>query len=231
MMREAPLKQLATAIVVFLILLAIPLAIRYGNPGARLIQAAKLGQLDRVQALVRAHPDRMNARDSHFNATPLQWAVIGDHTGVVDFLLAQGADVNARDKYNMTALHKAVSFNRQAMAERLLAQGADFKMMGIRYNALGMNPLHLAAEAGYLDLAELLVANGADVNARTTGSNQVSCLHMAAARGRGDMISWLVKHGAEVNARDVRQTTPLHWARVAQQDDMVDLLRLNGGTE
>jgi uncharacterized protein (TIGR01370 family) len=69
--------------------------------------------------------------------------------------------------------------------------------------------LHRAAERGDQALAELLIAQGADVN----GTNEagVTALHRAAGSGYWQVAELLIAQGAEVNARDNIGLTPLHW--------------------
>ena len=46
-------------------------------------------------------------------------------------------------------------------------------------DAVGMTPLMRAAGAGHLDVARLLVKNGADVNAKTKGEPEMNGLYPA----------------------------------------------------
>jgi ankyrin repeat protein len=97
-------------------------------------------------------------------------ADIGDKD-MAALLLANGADVNARDDDGSTPLHGAADDidaevapnGRKEVAELLLAHGADVNARTSR----GWTPLHAAAGAHNLDVAAVLLANGADVNAKT----------------------------------------------------------------
>jgi ankyrin repeat protein len=53
--------------------------------------------------------------------------------------------------------------------------------------------LHEAASNGHKDMAELLLAHQADVNAKDNVS--ATPLHDAGVRGRTDMAEWLRQHG------------------------------------
>lgn len=70
--------------------------------------------------------------------------------------------------------------------------------------------LHLAAEAGHCEIAECLIAAGADVNARDPGNT--TPLHLAIHYGRKAMVELLLASGADVNARGVFGQTPLQEA-------------------
>jgi cytohesin len=59
-------------------------------------------------------------------------------------------------------------------------------------------------------MAELLIAAGADVNAKSDGGS--TPLHGAALRGKEEVAELLIAKGADVNAKNENGTTPLHFA-------------------
>jgi hypothetical protein len=85
-----------------------------------------------------------------------------DYMRVVTLLLAHGCDVNRQDLHGRTALHAAV-FKPVELLTVLLAAGADVH----RTDADGMTPLLRAASNRNRAAVRILVAHGADVNART----------------------------------------------------------------
>jgi len=60
---------------------------------------------------------------------------------------------------------------------------------------LGYTPMHEAALKGSLDLADLLVSHGADVNAANDDGK--TALSIALSSGRQQMVDWLRAHGAK----------------------------------
>jgi ankyrin repeat protein len=60
--------------------------------------------------------------------------------------------------------------------------------------------LWVAASEGHLEIMNLLLRHGAEVNARL-GRRKQSLLHWAAENSAVGMASVLLRHGAEVNAR------------------------------
>jgi ankyrin repeat protein len=90
----------------------------------------------------------------------------------------------------------------------------------------GGTPLHWAAAGGHKDVAELLLANGADVDAKD--DNGVTPLYTAATKGYKGVAELLLANGADVNAKTHRGYTPLHTAASHNQKEMAALLLAKG---
>ena len=143
---------------------------------------ARHGELGKIKALIKYHPDLVSSKDADFGGTPLLWAAMMGHKDVVAFLLANGADVNARDNFGATPLFRAVAGRAcKGMAELLLAHEAvvDAK------DKNDATPLLQAALDGNRDMVALLVAKGADVNAMDKSGD--TPLHVASEQDRGSL--------------------------------------------
>ncbi len=77
------------------------------------------------------------------------------------------------------------------------------------FGAFCWTALHSAARFGREDLAELLVARGADVRTPDEPSGSTA-LHLAAQYGQAGVARVLVAKGADVNAKTKHGKTPLH---------------------
>jgi ankyrin repeat protein len=122
-------------------------------------------------------------------------------------------------------IHDAATFGQLEKVKALLQDNPD--LVFSRDNSGGHNgvtPLHVAANK---DVAELLLAYKADVNA-TNNSNETP-LHLAAMGGHKDVAELLLANKANVNVRsNDRGRTPLHLAAMTGHKDVVELLLANG---
>lgn len=135
----------------------------------------------------------MNARTQD-DGTPLHYAARYGHKDVAELLLAEGADVNAKDDFAHTPLHHAAQAPIQrsaATVELLIAHGADANAK----DYFVKTPLHYAAISGDAFVAELLLAKNTDVNA--IDREGVSALHDAIKKGHRDIAEILKKYGAK----------------------------------
>ncbi|MHC4354763.1 MAG: ankyrin repeat domain-containing protein, partial [Planctomycetota bacterium] len=110
----------------------------------------------------------------------------------------------------------------------LLDNGADVDLI---YDGEGSfsncTALHLASYSGHDEVAETLLSNGAQVDARN-GWLSDTPLRMAARRGHPDIARILIKYGANVNMQSYDQT-PLDLARAHGHGEIVKLLKAAGG--
>ena len=80
----------------------------------------------------------------------------------------------------------------------------------------GFTALHFASFKGNVDLCEILVDNGADLNVRNNFG--INVIHVAA---QGDMpisIFYFKLKGLDLRSRDNRGSTPLHWAAYSRSE-------------
>ena len=195
-----------------------------------LMWAAAERNLDVVKLLIEkgAH---VSAR-AKSGYTPLLFAAQRGDSAITDVLLQAGVNVNEAATNGMTALVLAVAADQNAHAMFLLSKGAD-PNLGPGYTALHL----IASEEGYvegaegdegggggggslwgpakLDFIKLLLAHGANVNARTTrapkgpGTIGATPFFLAAWAADPDAMRLLVTSGADPNAATPQGTTPL----------------------
>jgi ankyrin repeat protein/HEAT repeat protein len=197
--------------------------------GDAICKAARDGDLAKVKAMLEKNPALVGSRSSkadEFNSggMPLHWAVVKDHREVAAFLLAHGADINAKTSIGLTPLHVAADKGLKDMVVFLLAHKAAIDPRAYE----GGTPLKWAAEFGKKDLLEALVSGGADVNARDyQGSTPI---FSAISRDNKTAVEVLLAHKADVNARSTEGGTPLSAAVAEGDKDIVALLIKSGAT-
>ena len=88
----------------------------------------------------------------------------------------------------------------------------------------GRSLLHLVAADSFprIDMAEILLAKGADVNAED--SQSMTPLHLAASKGDTALVTLLLEKGANVNAQDDSGRTPLHWVALSCSTETAEVL-------
>ena len=90
-------------------------------------------------------------------------------TARITAALAQGADVNAKSRYDVTPLIFAAGNGRLEAVKLLLARGADVNALDTFYRARAAD---MAMVNGYTDVAIFLVQNGSDADSALAGGVQ-----------------------------------------------------------
>ncbi|XP_049516904.1 poly [ADP-ribose] polymerase tankyrase-1 [Dermacentor silvarum] len=171
-------------------------------------EATAKGKYDIVKLLLKhgADPSKKN-RDGN---TPLDLVKDGDQD-VADLLKGDAALLDAAKKGNLARVMKLVTSENINCRD---SQGRN------------STPLHLAAGYNNLEVAELLLENGADVNAQDKGG--LIPLHNASSYGHLDIAALLIKYNTVVNATDRWGFTPLHEAAQKGRTQLCALLLAHG---
>ena len=157
-------------------------------------------------------------------------------TFAIDRLLALGVDTEAQDQWQTTPIEamSRLGAKGQPLVRHLLARGLrakpqeyarlDDRTALAKLIAADPQLLHNgdilmgAVDFGHRDLAEWLLALGADPNARSSIGSHQTPLHSAAWEGNLAIAKLLVNAGADVHARDEEHHgTPADWARYSMQ--------------
>ena len=162
-----------------------------------------------AEVLISAGAD-VEAIEDHENFTPLRQASANGALDIVKVLISHGAKVDAVDKYGSTALHWAVAFGNRAVAEVLLSNGANPNATApntFEEDDTGVTPIFdaitgddVGSEVWSVLLIDLLLRNGADVNARDKDGE--TPLFKAVRQQRPDTVWFLLEHGADPNVRN-----------------------------
>ncbi|KAH9061958.1 ankyrin repeat-containing domain protein [Lactarius vividus] len=237
-----------------------------------------------VRHIAIKHPQYVNAIGCSYGF-PLVAALCKNHVSAAELLLKYGGNLDVRDTRKQTALHKAIDRPEKVAidaVQSLLERGTDVNARrddlltplhlamntgelllllrsGVDVNAQDKDhdfPLHSASYNGRLEIARVLLDNGAKVNAKNgrgeTPLHQVSQgeyesqadgvgiaqllldrgkdfetpLHFACFRGEPEIARLLLNHDAKVNARNNQGETPLHLVSLGEYDSPNDGVRV-----
>ena len=198
-----------------------------------LFNAIKEGDDARVEQMISRNPSLVNTKDSQ-GMSPVTVATYYGRSKIAEVLVLRGAkltlyeasmtgkletvkDIITRNPEEarsfssdgFTALHLAAFFGRLEIVRYLLDAGAEVN--GVAKNMMKVMPLHSAVARNQLEISELLIGHGAEVNAKQQGG--FAPLHEAAQSGNLKMARLLLKHGAEVNVKSSKGKTPLALTR------------------
>ena len=239
------------------VLISVFLLMRFGAYSQSFEKLIKKGELKKMDELITKDPSLIN-KVNKVGATPLHIAAGEGQYEIAELLIQKGASLDAQNNFNSTPLDYAIESKKIEVAELLVRKGANTSKFGF----YGKTPLHYAAEEGLYDLvsfllkngvpvdikdkagnqplfyasnimiADLLIRNGADVNARNNyGSTPLHDFLSSISfeiNGKTDLIEFLIEKGANVNLKNYQGQTPLDCYRYGGYTNPVVLIN-NGG--
>ena len=191
--------------------------------------AVDMNQFPMVQLLLKFKAD---PNDSRTGGQPLLFSALSD-TNILEALLDAGADPNQAGADGEPPLVKLYSFSESsernvALAKLLIAHGAKVNVE----NHEGYTPLDVAVFRGDRELTKLLLASGANVNARRSSDGN-SVLRYAAGTDNRELVELLLANNPDVNMRNNEGKTPLDYAKAngSKGTEIVALLRQYGARD
>jgi ankyrin repeat protein len=157
--------------------------------------------------------------------TPLDCACALGDIGLIQLLLAQGA----KQRLSESLEHKDDDLILQPPHIWLATQKGSLELVEllIQYGAdcngshKGLTPLHLACIKNYKTIAQILIAQGADLNG-VDGYGQTP-LHKAVQRNHQELVSALLRAGARADVHDNNIHTPLDLAPAPYAQQLIAL--------
>jgi len=153
-----------------------------------LLAVARTGNVGAARMLVEFGAT-IDAREDWGGQTPLMWASARRHPEMMEFLIGQGADVDARST--------ARNYQRHVTAE-----GRPKNL-----DSGGFTPLLYAARENCQACVDVLLGHGADIN--LPDPDGVSPLLVAIMNANWDLARQLIEAGADVNQWDIFGQAPL----------------------
>ncbi|TMW54839.1 hypothetical protein DOY81_000072 [Sarcophaga bullata] len=212
------------------------------------------GNVDVVAALIRMarHPCLFNIQNDEAQ-TPLHLATLTAQPKIIRMLLIAGAEPTIRDRHGNTALHLAcISGEEQCVRALTIPLSASevheaHRQYGHRANDKsylkcaqlpsdleirnydGERCVHLAAQAGFINILRILVLYGADINAREGKSGRTP-LHIAIECCNEDLANYLLDDCQKLNLETATYAglTAYQVACILNKSEMQDILEKRG---
>ncbi len=147
-------------------------------------------------------------------------AVTFDQPATIEKLLARGFDPNTPNEKGVTGILIALE-SESPKAAMVLAKHPKTNLNA--QNNVGETALMLAAITNQLQLAKVLIEQGADVN-----KPGWTPLHYAASKGHREMMRLLLDNDAYIDSESANGTTPLMMAAFSTSPLAVKLLLEEG---
>lgn len=159
--------------------------------------------------------------------TPLLLSTQLNRVEMAKVLIANGADVNARDAKQDTPYLFAGAEGRNEILSMTLEHGADLKSTN-RYGGTALIP---AAEKGHLETVKILLKTKIDVN-HVNRLGWTALLEAIILSDGGEthqkIIQELLRAGADINRADKDGVTPLQHAQNKNYNKIVEMLKAAG---
>ena len=199
-----------------------------GEGATPLHYAASEGHKEIALLLITEGAD-VNAK-TDIGITPLDQAVIFKNKEIIDLLRKNDAKIA---KASEIEINDAVDKGNIEVLKQHIAAGSDLNNAKISHygfkavmDGRWTTPLHRAAWRGHEKIIELLIDQGADVNAKN--KYKQTPLHQSAQEKK-EVCKLLISKGAMVNVKGNYGKTPLDWALRFKRTKIADLFRKHGG--
>ncbi|KAF3358988.1 hypothetical protein VDGD_06119 [Verticillium dahliae] len=178
--------------------------------------ATDWGRLKAVEVMLEHGADHSYGQTDNKEANSTTWKPIvqasqNNYAKIVALLLSKGADANAYGPSGC-ALYLAARGGHIDVCKMLLENGAVANVSATEF----ASPLSVAVETGKLELVQLLLDHGAEVEAvfKGTGDDDTkdTPLTIAARQGLTDIVELLLERGANPNHYEGDLDPPLYLA-------------------
>lgn len=133
--------------------------------------------------------------------------------------------INSFSPDGFTPLGLACFFGQLEVVKFLLENGANPNLTS--NNSFQVAPIHSACAISHFEIAAILIAHGADVNAKQ--AQGYTPLHSAAHNGKTELVKLLVDNNANTNAKTDSGQTPLEMALEKNFVETAVVLMKSGG--
>jgi len=184
-----------------------------GDAAKNFFATIKKGEITQIKEVLKKDPALAKSSNEK-GTTAVLYAVYTKHNDIAELLIASGVEPN---------IFEAAATGRADRVRDLLKANPELVHA---YSADGWTALHL--NFGHLDVVNLLLDNGADINAVSKNKLVATPLQGSVVMKRLDLGKLLLDRGANVSPRGEEGTSPLHEAAGSGQIDFAKLLLERG---
>ena len=194
---------------------------QFASDVVEIIGATEAGDLSKLAALLARNPGLVDANAPLSDSYPIQakgWkplhiAAWHGHKKAVEFLIEQGADINARCEGNRMPLHYAIEAGSRETQQLLLERGAEIdiniaSILGMTErvqemlvkdpslandNSTFLSPLGWAAFGGQIEVARMLIEYESSIPVET--------IFIPISTGNVEFLLFLLDNGANLGVR------------------------------
>jgi len=188
------------------------------KPVDEMLDAVREGDIEKVKDLLQSDNMLASACDDRGD-TALLISLYYRREDITRILLSRNPEMN---------VFEAAALGDEHFVKDAIRKHPEF---AVTYSHDGFTALHLSVFFGHEEIAQYLMARGADVNAisaNRTFARNVTPLHSAAASNRTSMVKLLLAGGANVNAVQDGGYTALHSAAFNGNEEIIELLLSHG---
>ena len=180
-----------------------------------ILKATKKGDIFKIKSLLEedTNLDLLNAKTAFDGDTPLHLAIREGHTEIAKFLLSKGTDVHARNASGMSPLSLAINYGRLEIFNRLISLNAD---------------IHDKDEKGTSMLLLALIAHPGGPDLKEEGFQLTTLDKVGDPTHKTQIVRLLIEKGVDVNQVAQNGVSPLHWAALIGNKELVELLISKG---
>jgi len=191
--------------------------------GTAVHNAVEYGDLSILDFLLKHNGDKLLTTGDSRDFTPLTVAAHKGRNDVIKFLVNEWkADVNYITDVN--PLFMAIQNDNIETSKLLIELRAG---VNIVQEKMKCYPLHLASSNNFLDIVDLLIKHGAEVDCKDPRG--YTPLFMAASEGYTECVQKLLNGGADVNYRSMDDyTTAIYHAANANRTKVVRVMLEHG---
>ena len=173
----------------------------------------------------------INMKELSTGKTALHTAVMSHQPVVVEMLLENGVDINAKDDGGWTPLRYAMIYSLE-ICELLLVRGADIHIAPNEptLHAIPLQEIYQRFKKQLHTVISMLLSRGADPNARTR-RNRMPLLFEAVLKQDITLVEMLINGGADINIKLKNKDTALHTSLSVDNNDYITHYLLERGAD